>query len=434
MNDADPTLAPVLDELVPPVHGSGSWHDVLRRGGVGPRPRARTRLLVAAVSVAVALGALAATSFGQAVLGSTLDRLGAWTGVAPGEPAETAQQEAFDAANAESYAHFPLGTKVGRLLTATFDGEAYELLGFRDGESLCLRLLGPRSDLRPTASCAPQAELAALQEPLAVLTAGDVFFSGSEGKATALYGVAADDVDSVAVETADGERHPATLQNNAFLYLAAGNNSFAVRAGGDAPVRAIADESGQTHAVAIETGPPSKRLKPTDLPGPTTVDRELGPSRVGWLERGESRGMPYVWPGAAPATVLTSRLVHPNAGSSFEMGVAFGKDREGDETAGWYCLSWLWPLVKGDGNYGCSRDTVTGLLPMYGAGQGADQFPLFAGLAADEVASVDLFFPNGARLSVPVVDNVYAFQAPRAVAAKLVAYDAHQRVVGIYML
>jgi hypothetical protein len=35
---------------------------------------------------------------------------------------------------------------------------------------------------------------------------------------------------------------------------------------------------------------------------------------------------------------------------------------------------------------------------------------------------------------VPVVDNVYAFQAPRAVPAKLVAYDAHQRVVGIYML
>ena len=36
--------------------------------------------------------------------------------------------------------------------------------------------------------------------------------------------------------------------------------------------------------------------------------------------------------------------------------------------------------------------------------------------------------------NVPVTDNVYAFQAPRAVPTKLVAYDAQHRVVAIYML
>jgi hypothetical protein len=435
MNDLDPTLAAALDELVPPFEGIPSqWRDVLRRGGVGRGRSRRSRLLIAGASAAVLLGALAATSFGQAVLGSTLDRLGAWTGVAPGEPASTAQQEAFDAANEESYAHFPPGTQVGRLLTTTFEGETYELLGFRDGGSLCLRLAGPQSEGRPPASCAPQRQLSALGEPAAVLTAGDVFSRGGEASATALYGVAADDVDGVLVETADGERHPAALRNNAFIYLAPGNRSFAGRAGADAPVRAIVHEGGQTLSVAIETGPAIDRPEPGDLPGPATVERTLGPSHIGWLERGEARGAPYDWPGAAPETVVTSRLVHPNPDSSFEMGVAFGRDGGGQEAVGWYCLSWLWPLVKGSGSYGCARETVTGLLPMYGSGQGADQFPLFAGLAADDVASLELFFPNGAHEQVPLVDNVYAFQAPRALHTKLVAYDAEHRVVGIYML
>jgi hypothetical protein len=78
--------------------------------------------------------------------------------------------------------------------------------------------------------------------------------------------------------------------------------------------------------------------------------------------------------------------------------------------------------------------SVTGALPTFGAGVGADQFPLISGLAADEVAALELFFPNGAREDVPLTDNVYAFQAPAALPMKLVAYDAQHRVVGIYML
>jgi hypothetical protein len=50
------------------------------------------------------------------------------------------------------------------------------------------------------------------------------------------------------------------------------------------------------------------------------------------------------------------------------------------------------------------------------------------------VASLELFFPNGSHENVPVTDNVYAFQTPRAVPTKLVAYDAQHRVVAIYML
>ena len=54
--------------------------------------------------------------------------------------------------------------------------------------------------------------------------------------------------------------------------------------------------------------------------------------------------------------------------------------------------------------------------------------------SGDEVTSLELFFPNGVHENVPVTDNVYAFQAPRAVPTKLVAYDAQHRVVAIYML
>jgi hypothetical protein len=432
MTDHDLLLANALDEFVPSFDSlPGDWQDALRRARVRPRRRVGRRLLVVAAA-AIAVGVLATTSLGQDVLNSTLDRLGSWVGSAPGEPASPEQQAAFDSANAESYAHFTPGTKVGRLLSTTFAGEKYELFGFRDGGSLCLRLIGTKSDGRSPAACVPQRELIDIGQPAAVVSAGDVFTRGSEAIATAVYGVAADAVDRVEIATASGERHEARLGNNAFLYLAAGNRSHPETDPTGVPVRAIVEsQNGATATVPIETGVrPRPTTAPTEFPGPSVVERTLDGSRVSWLDHGDPRGDPYEWTGGAMRTLKASRVVQPDPTSSFRMAVASGTSTDGYER---YCFVWLWPLVKGTGSYGCMLADITGTV-IFGTGEGADQFPLRSGLVADEVASLELFFPNGARENVPVTDNVYAFQAPRAVPTKLVAYDAQHQVVGIYML
>lgn len=419
-----------LDRVVPSFDDvPGDWADALRRGG---RSRPTLRPMLVAAAAAAVLGVFATTSFGQEVLNGTLDRLGSWVGSAPGTPASPDQQAAFDAANTQSYAHFPEGTKVGRLLSMSFAGEQYDLFGFRDGASLCLRLLGPERDPASAAACVPQRELVDLGQPAAVVAAGDMFGRGSEVTATAVYGVAADAVKRVEIETAAGERHRAVLANNVFLYLSPGNRSHPAIDSGEAPVRAIVETQGGGMAnVPIETRPRLERPTPADLPGPVTVERTLDPSQVSWLEQGEPRGAPYTWTGDPSLALTISRVVQPDSESSFKLAVAYGRSADGYER---YCFVWLWPLVKGTGSYGCMLASVTGALPIFGAGVGADQFPLMSGLAADEVASLELFFPSGAREAVPLTDNVYAFQTPLAVPTKLVAYDAQHRVVGIYML
>jgi hypothetical protein len=432
MTDHDLLLRNALDELVPSFENlPGDWQDAIHRAHVRMRRRARRRLVVVAAA-AFAVGVLATTSLGQDMLNGTLDRLGSWAGSAPGEPASPEQQAAFDAANAESYAHFAPGTKVGLLLSTTFVGEKYELFGFRDGGSLCLRLIGAKSEGRPPAGCVPQRELIDLGQPAAVVSAGDVLTRGSEAIATAVYGVAADAVDRVEIASASGERHEAQLGNNAFLYLAAGNRSHPETDPTGVPVRAIVEsENGVTTTVPIEIGVSAgPKTAPTDFPGPSVVERTLDGSRVSWLDHGDPRGDPYAWNGGAMRTLKTSRVVQPDPTSSFRMAVASGTSTDGYER---YCFVWLWPLVKGTGSYGCMLADITGTV-IFGTGESADQFPLWSGLVGDEVTSLELFFPNGVHENVPVTDNVYAFQAPRAVPTKLVAYDAQQRVVAIYML
>jgi len=59
------------------------------------------------------------------------------------------------------------------------------------------------------------------------------------------------------------------------------------------------------------------------------------------------------------------------------------------------------------------------------------QFPIFYGLVDDNVASLELFLSNGARESIPIVDNVFVLQAAAADPAKLVAYDQEHRVLAV---
>ena len=96
----------------------------------------------------------------------------------------------------------------------------------------------------------------------------------------------------------------------------------------------------------------------------------------------------------------------------------------------WYCLAWLWPLVQHAYATSCVR---AGTFPFMESAipPSSGQFPLYIGLAPDAVASIEVYFPGGATEQVPIVDNVFAFQAWRAQPAKLVAYDAEGNPVWV---
>jgi hypothetical protein len=417
-----------LDRLVPTFDDvPGDWPDALRRGGRSRRPTVR-RALVAAVAAAV-LGVFAASSFGQDVLSGTLDQLGTWVGAAPGNQASEEDQAAFDAANASSYARFPSGTRVGSLVRASLQGKDYTLLGFRDGGSLCLRLTGDSAgEGRVPADCAPQRELVDLRQPAALLSS-----TAQVGEGTAIYGVAADSVRSVTLEFSSGEKQEAKVANNAFLYLSPEN----LRLPEAAPVRALVEEAnGDETAIPVvpQVFRGGSRPDASELPGPSVVDHKIQSPHVSWLEQGEARGEPYDWPGSSLAELVNSRVFQPDPTSSFRLGVAYGFGSDGAERVSWYCFAWLWPLVKGTTAWGCGRAGMPeGDITLESAGW-SDQFSLYAGLAADGVASLELFFPNGSSEDVPIVSNVYAVQIPTFVYTKLVAYDAEHRVVGIHVL
>ena len=63
-----------------------------------------------------------------------------------------------------------------------------------------------------------------------------------------------------------------------------------------------------------------------------------------------------------------------------------------------------------------------------------DQHPVYYGLVADEVRTLELILSNGTRRPVPLKDNVFVQQVWNAEPAKLVGYDAVRRVVLVEVL
>src|SRR6266545_684159 len=98
-----------LDLLVPPFDDADAdWAGALLRGG--RRTRRPLALTIAAALLAVAV--LAAASFGNALAGRMFDRLSAWVGAAPGEPAPREESQALREANARSAAPIPTDTEL----------------------------------------------------------------------------------------------------------------------------------------------------------------------------------------------------------------------------------------------------------------------------------------------------------------------------------
>lgn len=431
MTDAHVQTA--LTRLAPQVDGTPSWDDVVRRAGVGPR--FRWKLAVVAVAMLLTAGVVAG-ALAEGLFSGTLDRLSAWVGDQPGEPAP-AQQAAFDEENATSYAHFPSGTRVGRLLSFELDGRPHQLLGFRDGSNLCLRFVPSVSSAAP--ECVPQDMLTRLGTPVATIGA-DVRRPQENGSdRTIVYGLAADSVENI--EVFDGRRllGEADVQNNAFFASFPDEPRSPSDDPGEGPpvvIRAHGADGSADVPVRMRLGLISRSLREEDLPGPDRVDRTLEAGSIGWLQRAEPRGEPFTWPYPFPDRVLYSRMLAPDPSSSFRLAVAFGEDRDWRENGRWFCTAWLWPTVPGSkSSRGCGRDNlIDSGLTYLGTSPLAGGFPHYVGLASDAVGRIEIFYEDGSTQDVPLSDNAFSFYVAADLHSKLVAYDREGRVVTINLL
>ncbi len=207
----DDLLAPRFAALANPVDDS-NWHEIVR----AERPRrwmpSHHRRLLFALAFAVA-GLLVAAAFASGLA----DRFSAWVSGKPGRPAPAGLQHGFDVRNRAAYASFPAGTKLRLLLTRTVGGTTFNLLGFRNGDAYCLRLV--RADLASGLGrneCLRAEELSGLP----ALVVSDVWFSvGKTAKnINGVYGFAADNVRALRVERLRGE-DTVPVVNNVFLSL-----------------------------------------------------------------------------------------------------------------------------------------------------------------------------------------------------------------------
>jgi hypothetical protein len=424
----DVALQAAIARLAPQVDGVPEWDDVVRRAGVSQRLGWKVAAVIAALLLATGI---VAGAFAKGVLSSSLDRLSSWVGDQPGEPAPE-QQAAFDKENAASYAQFPSGTRVGRLLRFDFHGRTHDLLGFRDGPNLCLRVVPPLDPSTAAApECVPQPLLAHVGDPVAIV--GGRVRQGLPA-ATVVYGLAADSVQSIDV-----------LEQGALLGTAAVRNNAFVLATRDRP--RAEDEPPDTNIVLRVYGPDGSVDVPApaffsrhhaelgDLPGPVGVDTTFQPGSVGWLERREPRGEPFTWPYDSPDRILYSRVLTPDPTSSFRLALAYGEDPDWQKNGRWYCVAWFWPLLPDSPSRGCARvDIVSTGLMLEGTSPIVGSFTHYVGIAADEVARIAIFYEGGSVQRVPVNDNVFSFYVATNRSSKLVAYSDAGQVIRLFVL
>ena len=397
------------------------------------------------VAIAMLLTAgVVASALAEGPLTGAFHGLSSWISSAPGGPAPGEEQRLLREENARAAAPVPDDTELGLLTSKALDGVRFDLLGFRDRKSLCLRLRSSAGQGEPiikaSADCVSEQLLVDLSKPLAVIAAADPFPRSRSGL-QALYGLAADGVSAVELRS-EGGSHRVPVTNNAFLYLYRGegprllHNRLEYKS--DVPFRAVALDAndnavGAVTIMSLKRGYPAAP-SPSELPGPATGERESAPLRVAWLDRGENRGEPYEWPtgGEVPEGLPHMRMFQPSPITSMRVLVS-GPRNLGLPNETGYCLTNVWPLSLRPIGFMCGSTRPSGaiLLARATAVPFDAQFPIYYGLVADDVASLELFLSNGARESIPIVDNVFALQAAAADPAKLVAYDRDHRVLGV---
>jgi hypothetical protein len=414
-----------------------------------PRPLRRRRrtaaILVAAVGVAIVLAL--ATPLG-AEIARSLGGFSSWITGQPGSPAPQADQRAFARANARTWLGFPAGTKL-RLLDTTTDpgtGERVELLGFRSGGTLCLRLHLTGGIPGTAQSCAPLAELRQSGAPVRVILVDNGFGTGKQQvwygldrfHSSALQvtaGIAADSVRTVTLTDQAGT-HTVRTSGNAFLYVAwhptIGQRVTQISAQtsrGPVPV-SFAQRSSLF-------GPGAGAAKSSF--GPTSLQRHIRGGTIGWLDHRQPKGQPLdVLPrrteGLSFSHAVFGRVITPDPTQPIRVAVALSTSSHGGRPIG-ICTA----VIIQDADHGGSSCARRAQLFTHGPlgtdsmlSVGSDQFTLVEGLASDDVAKIVAFLANRHTQPVPLTDNVYAVQVARTkLPAKLVAYDTHGRIIGI---
>jgi hypothetical protein len=454
MIDVEDTLRAELDRLVE-IDPRRDWEEVVTRAGV-KRTRARRSWALGAVAV-VAVAAImgTATPLGSAIARG-LDDFSTWLTGQPGSPVTEEEQREFDLGNARSWLGFPQGTKLRRLITRESGDTTVDLLGFRSGSTLCLRLTVTGQSRTSTLSCAPLAELRREGGPARVVLAD---YPVGKGQKTDWYGtdrvhssnlqitagIVTDGVTNVVLED-DAGRHEVATASNAFLYVAEQPEV------GQRVQRVWARTA--AGLVSVEFAPApfgfGGGLLPRDLPPAPAVERQVSGGRVGWLEDREPRGDPLdvlppgtvrsVPPGRpgrhlldTGTNVLFGRVVAPDPDRPIRLVVTLNADRPDGPPAG--LCTWL-VTHGGGGGGGCTPypDVFErSLMPASGMmARGSDAFITLSGIASDDVARLEALLADGQRAAVPLQDNAFLVDLPRAkLPARLVAYDADDRVISV---
>jgi hypothetical protein len=447
MIDVEETLRAELDRLVP-VPAGPNWGEVLQLAGhANQHWRHRTRLAAIIVAVAGAATVLALATPLGATIARSLSGFSTWITGEPGSPAPKADQRAFARANARTWLGFPAGTKL-RLLDTVTDpttGERVELLGFRSGGTLCLRVHLIGTVAGTGQSCAPLAELRQAGAPVRVVLVDNGFGTGKyrvwygldRVHSSALQvtaGIAADRVRTVTLTDQSGT-HTLRTAGNAFLYVA-WNPAVGQR------VRQISAQTANGRvAVPFAQAPflfgtGGSSAKPTF--GPTSVQRHISGGTIGWLDHRQPKGQPLsVLPKRTARLIFRhavfGRVIAPDPSQPIRVAIALSTSRHGGKAIG-VCTD---VIVHGAAGGGCAvRAQLFAHGPLAGPGtmlvNGSDEFAIVDGLASDDVAKVVAFLANRHTQPVPLADNVYAVQIARSkLPAKLVAYDNGGRVIGI---
>jgi len=433
--DLDPAIQGRLDRLVPEPAETGDWGALLGRAR---RQRARRRATIA--FVAAALVGLAVSPVGGAIAGGVGD-FSSWLRGEPGSPAAPTDQAAFDRA----WSEFPPGTKLRSLIRTSVGGREYELFGFRSGNSLCLQLVERGADA-PVLSCAPLTELRAAKEPALVVMADHPFGlakaipAGQEyapPESVATFGILADGVERVTLEGDEG-RDDATIASNAFL-------SVTDHPKVGARVRhVVATVQGRRVVLPFRaapfgdlgTPPTPSTARPS---GPAAVERNVEGGSIGWLQRREPRGDPATsttlgWVGHTLENVEFARLLAPDPRSPMRILVELGtlSPPFGPK----YRALCVFLVSAGGGSGGCNSAAQPFVREplMWGESlaEGGGQYTTLSGIASDDVARLDLYLATGERRPIPLADNAWVVQAPRAkYPIRLVAYDNAGRVIAV---
>ena len=435
----------------------GAWSDVLRRASIGsdvsPRSDARRRRRLAAAAFAAAvLLALAVSPVGGALVRGFGD-FSAWLTGSPGEPASESAQRAFEEGNARSWLRFPDGPTLRSLIRTEAAGGTFELFGFRSGNKLCLRLTveGIPADVPPALGCAPLDELRRAQAPAVTVIVDSSFGSrqdvtpNEEGyvpaRASASFGVVADGVEAVELETNEG-RVEAIVASNAFLAVTE-NPPLGMRTKELTAVGA----QGQRVTVPLAEAPfgdYGAPARPGAAPGPTKVERQVEGGTIGWLLRREPRGQSLEEAGLdasqfgleriARGEVIHARVITPDPQGHAPFVIGVVRFERGQLPFGQSGEQVCTLVAYGGGCSPIAHLFPPGLPFSVGtmSGYGGNEYVLVEGLASDDVARLELFLANGERTSVPLKDNAYLVEVARLkFPARLVAYDAEGRVIGI---